>query len=301
MTKKEELWSEIENEYERKFNSNETKKGEEEMEEESINKKYVGLGCIGLFAVVAIVLFLMSMFTVPAGRVGVVTRFGAVNRVAYPGFGWRIPIVESVKKMDVRTVKNQVDAAAASKDLQVVTAIIAVNYHLDGTYATNVYQSVGMNYDEVLIDPAVQNTFKAVTAKFTAEELITKRSEVSVLAQKALEEEMLAYHIIVENFNIINFDFSPEYNKAIEDKQVAQQSVQTAQQNLARTRVEAQSRVVEAQGQADAQAALKNTGALSPEYLQYMFLQKWNGVLPQVTGGASPVFNVESYLNQTNP
>lgn len=290
MPKKEDLWSEVGNEYERieKFNSNENKKGKMKME--SNDKKYVGLGCIGLVVVVAAVLFIMSMFTVPAGRVGVVTRFGAVNRVAYPGFGWRIPIVESVKKMDVRTVKNQVDAAAASKDLQVVTAIIAVNYHLDGAYATNVYQSVGMNYDEVLIDPAVQNTFKAVTAKFTAEELITKRSEVSVLAQKALEEEMLTYHIIVENFNIINFDFSPEYNKAIEDKQVAQQSVQTAQQNLARTRVEAESRVVEAQGQADAQAALKNTGALSPEYLQYLALTKWNGILPIYVGGETLPF-----------
>jgi regulator of protease activity HflC (stomatin/prohibitin superfamily) len=261
---------------------------------ENNNKRNIGLGCLGIGLVVGLVLFLMSMFTVPAGRVGVVTRFGAVNRVAYPGFGWRIPIVESVKKMDVRTVKNQVDAAAASKDLQVVTAIIAVNYHLDGQYATNVYQSVGMNYDEVLIDPAVQNTFKAVTAKFTAEELITKRAEVSILAQKALEEEMLNYHIIIENFNIINFDFSPEYNKAIEDKQVAQQSVQTAQQNLARTRVEAEARVVEAQGQADAQAALKNTGALSPEYLQYLALTKWNGVLPVVTSG-TPFIDVSGY------
>jgi len=294
MPKKEDLWSEVSNEYENieRFNSNENKKGENEMENN--NKRNIGLGCGALLIVVVFVLLLLSIFTVPAGRVGVVTRWGAVNRVAYPGLGFKIPIVESVKKMDVRTVKNQVDAAAASKDLQVVTAIIAVNYHLDGAYATNVYQGVGMNYDEVLIDPAVQNTFKAVTAKFTAEELITKRAEVSSLAQKALEEEMLAYHIIVENFNIINFDFSPEYNKAIEDKQVAQQSVQTAQQNLARTRVEAESRVVEAQGQADAQAALKNTGALSPEYLQYLALTKWNGVLPVVTSG-TPFIDVSGY------
>jgi len=264
---------------------------------ENENKKYIGLGCGGALIVLVIVLLLMAGFTVPAGRVGVVTKFGAVNRVAYPGFGWKIPFVESVKKMDVRTVKNQVDAAAASKDLQVVTAIIAVNYHLDGQYATNVYQSVGMEYDEVLIDPAVQNTLKAVTAKFTAEELITKRAEVSILAQKALEEEMSSYHIVIENFNIINFDFSPEYNKAIEDKQVAQQSVQTAQQNLARARVEAQAKVVEAQGQADAQAALKNTGALSPEYLQYLALTKWNGILPIFTSG-TPFIDITEFTSK---
>jgi regulator of protease activity HflC (stomatin/prohibitin superfamily) len=296
-----ELWKDQDNEFERinKFNANEYKEERKKMENKT--KRNIGLGCGGLLIVVVFVLFLMSIFTVPAGRVGVVTRWGAVNRVAYPGLGFKIPFAESVKKMDVRTIKNQVDAAAASRDLQVVTAIIAVNYHLDGAYATNVYQQIGMNYDEVLVDPAVQNTFKAITARFTAEELITKRAEVSVLAQKALGEQMLNYHIIVENFNIINFDFSPEYNAAIEAKQVAQQQVETAKQLLAKAQIEAQTVTAQAQGQADAQKALRDTGALTPEYLQYMFLQKWNGILPQVTGGASPVFDVQGYLNKSNP
>lgn len=264
---------------------------------DSESKKSIGFGCGGLLLLFAVIVFIMAAFTVPAGRVGVITRFGAVNRVAYPGFGWKIPFVESIKKMDVRTVKNQVDAAAASKDLQIVTAVVAVNYHLDGQYATDVYQSIGMNYDETILDPAVQNIFKDTTAEFTAEELITKRSEVGALAKKNLEIAMAPYHIIIENFNIINFDFSPEYNKAIEDKQVANQRVQTAQQDLARARVEAQAKVVEAQGQADAQAALKNTGALSPEYLQYLALTKWNGILPVVTSG-TPFIDITGFTGK---
>ncbi len=196
--------------------------------------------------------------------------------------------------MDVRTLKDQVDVAAASKDLQTVTSTVAVNYHLDGQYAAAVYQSVGMHYQDVLIAPAVQNIFKATTAKYTAEELITKREQVRLDSEKALETQLLAYHVIVENFNIVNFDFSPEFNAAIEAKQVAQQQVETAKQLLAKAQIEAQTAVAQAQGQADAQAALKNTGALTPEYLEYLALTKWNGVLPIVTSG-TPFIDVTGF------
>jgi regulator of protease activity HflC (stomatin/prohibitin superfamily) len=247
-----------------------------------------------LVILIAIVLFFMSINRVDAGYVGVITRWGAVNRVVYPGISWKIPIAEGIRKMDVRTQKDQVDASAASRDLQVVTSTIAVNYHLDGQYATNVYQNVGMLYQDILIAPAVQNIFKAVTAQYTAEELITKREQVRVKAEEALAAQLAVYHVIVENFNIINFDFSPEFNAAIEAKQVAQQQVETAKQLLAKAQIEAQTAVAQAQGQADAQAALKNTGALTPEYLEYLALTKWNGVLPIVTSG-TPFIDVTGF------
>jgi regulator of protease activity HflC (stomatin/prohibitin superfamily) len=247
-----------------------------------------------LVILVAIVLFFMSINRVDAGYVGVITRWGAVNRVVYPGISWKIPIAEGIRKMDVRTQKDQVDATAASKNLQTVTSTIAVNYHLDGQYAAAVYQSVGMNYQDILIAPAVQNIFKATTANFTAEELITKREQVRLDAEKALAEQLLAYHVIVENFNIVNFDFSPEFNASIEAKQVAQQQVETAKQLLAKAQIEAQTAVAQAQGQADAQAALKNTGALTPEYLEYLALTKWDGVLPIVTSG-TPFIDVTGF------
>jgi regulator of protease activity HflC (stomatin/prohibitin superfamily) len=151
-----------------------------------------------------------------------------------------------------------------------------------------------MHYQDILIAPAVQNIFKATTAKYTAEELITKREQVRLDSEKALETQLLAYHVIVENFNIVNFDFSPEFNAAIEAKQVAQQQVETAKQLLAKAQIEAQTAVAQAQGQADAQAALKNTGALTPEYLEYLALTKWNGVLPIVTSG-TPFIDVTGF------
>lgn len=257
-------------------------------------------GC-GLLAFVALGLVLMGIFTVSAGHVAIVTRFGAVNRTAYPGLNFKIPIVEGKVDMDVRTLKDQVDAAAASKDLQVVTSKIAVNYHLDARYAVDVYQNIGYNYKDVVIAPAIQNTFKFTTAQYTAEQLITNRESVRVTAEKALTEQLAVYHVVVENFNIVNFDFSPEFNAAIEKKQVAQQEVETAKQHLAQAQVDALATVAQAQGQADAQKALKDTGSLSPEYLQYLFLTKWNGILPYVMGNNQSIIDIGKFLPSPAP
>ena len=179
-----------------------------------------------------------------------------------------------------------------------VTSLIAVNYHLDGTRAKEVFESVGSDYTNIIVAPAIQNTFKAVTAQFSAEELITKRDEVRLLAEEELTKQLGPYFIVVENFNIVNFDFSTEYQQAIEAKQVAQQQVETSKQKLAQAEIDAQTVIAQAKGQADAQKALNQTGALTPEYLQYLFLTKWNGILPQVmTGGSDTMIDVSRFLN----
>lgn len=239
----------------------------------------------GVLFIFAAVFFLLIMpFTkvwavVDAGSVGVVTRFGAVNRVVYPGIVIKLPFfLERIAHMETRTQKEQADAEAASKDLQTVHSTIALNYHLDGTKAVDVFQKIGTEYKERVIDPAMQEAFKSTTAKFTASELIGRREEVKQLAFQELKTRLAVYHIIVDNFNIINFDFSKEYNDAIEQKQVAQQ-------NLEKAKLEAQSAKTQAEGQAQSQKALKDTGSLSPEYLEFLALQKWNGVLPMYTSG----------------
>jgi regulator of protease activity HflC (stomatin/prohibitin superfamily) len=251
-----------------------------------------------IFIIIAIIALTQSVYTVPAGSIGIITQWGAVNRVIMPGIGMKLPLAEAVQLMSVRTQKDQVDATAASKDLQRVTSTIAVNYHLDGEHAVDVFSSVGMDYQDILLAPAIQNIFKATTAQYTAEELITKREEVRLRAEEALITQLLIYHVVVENFNIVNFDFSPEYNAAIEAKQVAQQQVETAKQRLAQAEVEAQTAIIQAQGQADAQAVLQKSGALTPEYLRYLAITKWDGQLPQVTGGACPVIDVNDVMGE---
>lgn len=222
--------------------------------------------------------FFGSFAFIGAGNVGVVTRFGAVNRVVYPGVVLKIPFVEEVTQMDTRTQKDQVDAESASKDLQTVHSTIAVNYHLEGSQAVAVYQNIGVDYQDKVIAPAIQEAFKSITAQYTAEELITKREFLRNQAQDVLMKRLLPYHILVDNFNIVNFDFSQDFNNAIEQKQVAQQ-------NLEKATIEANTAVTQAQGQANAQKVLKDSGSLSTEYLEFLAVQKWNGVLPYSTSG----------------
>ncbi len=234
---------------------------------------------IALVVVLLLVVFIFQSFTtVEAGHVGVVTRLGAVNRVVRPGLIIKFPFVETVYQMETRTQKEQVDAAAASKDLQEVKSTIALNYHLDGTKAVVVYQNIGIEYVDRVIAPAMQEAFKATAAEMTAEDLIGKREAVKQIAYARLKERLARYNIIVDDFNIVNFDFSQDFNSAIEQKQVAQQ-------NLERAKIEATTALTQAQGQANAQKALKDSGSLSPEYLQFVAIQKWDGKLPNATSG----------------
>ena len=252
-----------------------------------------------ILIVLAVIILATSLFyEVPAGNIGVVLRFSAVNRVSYPGINIKLPFVERVVLMNVRTQKDEAQATAVSENLQVVTSIIAVNYHLDGTRAQEVYEKIGADYANIIVAPAIQNTFKAVTAQFTAEELITRRDEVRLLAEEKLTDQLEPYFVVVENFNIVNVDFSAEYQQAIEAKQVAQQQVETSKQKLAQAEIDAQTVIAQAKGQADAQKALNQTGALTPEYLQYLFLTKWNGILPQVmTSGNEMMIDISRFLS----
>jgi regulator of protease activity HflC (stomatin/prohibitin superfamily) len=251
-------------------------------------------------ALLVVAAFVQSYVVVDAGYVGVVTQFGAVTGMVYdPGFHLKLPFVQEVEVFDVRTQKEQVDATAASKDLQAVKSVIALNYHLDAAQASTVYQTIGTLYKERVVDPAIQEAFKSATAQFTAEELITKRTEVKALAQNTLAEQLKRSHVIVDDLNIVNFDFSEEYNKAIEAKQVASQQVLKAKQDLERARVEAEQAVVEAKGRADSQLVEAEAAAkaqqlqqqsLTELYIQNKAVDKWDGKLPQYNGGGALPF-----------
>lgn len=249
-------------------------------------------------AIVALIAIFGSTYTIPAGNVGVVTWFGKVERTASPGFNFKWPIAESVTRMNIQTQLDQADAEAASSDLQDAKATIAINYHLDPLWAAQVYQTIGTGYKDTILTPMVQNSFKEFTAAHTAEQLITQREAVRLAAEEDIKTKAAVYHIIVDNFQITNFQFSPEYQAAIEAKQVAQQGVETKKQLLAQAQVDAQTAVAQAQGtanskvvqaQADAQVVTINAKAqadanqliaqsITPTLLQYQYIQKVQGV-----------------------
>ena len=202
--------------------------------------------------------------------------------------------------MDVKIQKEEVEASAASRDLQEVTSVVALNFHLDPNKVTSIYQKVGMKYQERIIDPAVQESVKAATAEFTAEELITKRGEVREEIKRLLKEKIEPMGILVDEFNIVDLDFSEAFNRAIEAKVTAQQRALEAENDLARVKMEAEQRIAQATAEAEAiriqsQAVTQQGGK---DYVNLKWIEAWQAGGSQVPNfitsdnGGSFLFNL---------
>ena len=254
-------------------------------------KSYIVIGTIFL---VLSVLFCSSFRTIKSGQVGIRVRFGkVVSSQMNEGVNFKIPVIEKIVKMNIQVQKTEIETESSSKDLQLVNMKLAVNYKIDGKKAKDLYKNVGTKYEDVILQPAIQESIKAVTSKYTAEELITKRNEVSIESMKELDNKVKKYGIIIDNFNITNFNFSEEFNKAIEEKQVAEQKVLTAKQELERAKVEAEKKVTIAE--AEKQANDLKIQSLTDNIIKEKMIEKWNGELPKVTGNGS-VFDISSIL-----
>ena len=266
------------------------------------NMGNIGCGTIATVGIMflLVVLAFSSTARVETGHIGVVTRFGAAtDKLFQPGLNFKIPFVEGVESLSIQTQKKEADAAAASRDLQAVNAKIAVNYRLDSTKVQEVFKTIGREYQSIVIDPQVQEAFKQTTAEYTAEELITKREEVKSKARARLLERLKRYNIIVDDFTIIDFDFaSQEFKNVIEAKQVAAQEVLKAEQErqlqavrntqaVAKAEADKTVAITQAQGQAESQKLQQQS--LSDLYIQNKAIDKWDGKLPQFSGGNTPL------------
>ena len=249
---------------------------------------------IVLVVVVLVLLFWLSPFgTIGAGERGVHLRFTApTGKVMGEGLYFLIPLMESVQRMDIKIQKEEMKSDAASKDLQTVHSVVALNFHVDPNQVMKIYQEVGLDFKNRIIDPAMQEAIKASTAKFTAEELITKRELVRDDIKAQLSTRLKDHDILVDEFNIVNFEFSQVFNDAIEAKVTAEQSALTAKNKLEQIKFEAEQKVAEAKGKAEAITIESNALRSNPQILELRALEKWNGTLPQVTGGAIPFINL---------
>lgn len=253
------------------------------------------VGLVLIFLVVFTGMF-SSMQSIGAGEIGIHTRFGSVVGEMTPGLHFITPFTDSVSIFDVQTQKEQVDAAAASSDLQDVHTTIAVNYNLDTTKVSDLYSRIGVNYQTKVIDPAIQETVKSVTANYTAEELITKRSQVTADVEKLLGDKLSPSDINVSTVNIVNFNFSDQFNQAVESKVTAEQNALAAKNKLDQVNFEAQQTVASAKAQAEAiqiqaQAIQQQGGA---NYVQLQAVNKWDGHLPtqMIPGATLPFINL---------
>jgi prohibitin 2 len=256
--------------------------------------------------IIIIIIMSESVVIVQAGHRGVVLYVGAVeNRVLGEGLHFIVPFAEQVIQLEVRTLKFQADASAASNDLQEVATVIALNYHINPNDANVIYQQLGADYSDRIIAPTIQESVKASVAKFNAEELITKRETAKGVIASTIRNTLSARNINVENVFITDFKFSEAFATQIEQKVVAFQKYLTEQNNLKSVQVIANQTVVQAQAQARANVARASgegqaikiiTEQLrqSPQYLQWQSINRWNGQMPYSLGGsgAFPFFQL---------
>lgn len=279
--------------------------------------RIIGSAAVGIFA---LVLATSSWTTVPSGSTGVIVTLGKTQSYTYEeGFHFKAPFVTKVVKMSNQVQKTETNAAATSKDLQTVNSTIAINYHLSGDSSNKIYKQVGQSYAETLLDPAIQESVKNCMAQYSAEQLITQRSAVSADIYNELSEKMNEYGIFIDEFNIINFDFSTEFNNAIEAKQVAEQNklkaetekeqrvieaeasarekelAAEAEANATLAKANAEAEAIRVKADAEAEANSKISASLTPEVLDKQKLDKWNGDVPQTIlgGNSSSVYVVD--------
>ena len=262
----------------------EEKKKREELEKEEM-RKIIKWSCIWVWVLILIVLFFKSWFIVEPWYNGFTVTLGKINKTVYSDWlHLKTPIITKAVKYNIQTQKLEAITEASSKDLQTVTASIVVNYKYKESEVVNLYKNVGKEEKvaEKIITPAVQEVFKSVVAKYSAEQLITERSVVSKDIEDSLNKRLESYGIQIQLFNIVNFDFSKSFNDAIEAKVTAEQNALAEKNKLEKVKYESEQKVVAAEAQAkaieiQAKAIQTQWGA---EYVKLKWIEKWNGQLP---------------------
>lgn len=248
------------------------------------------------FIIIIVLLLLSKSYEIiRPGYRWILVRLGNVQWALDEGIHFKLPFIDRIERLDVRTKKEQEQADSSSKDLQIVTTTLALNYRLLPSKVENILQEIGNEYmvRDTIIAPAIQEAVKSATAKYTAEELITKRDEVSISIKEILAERLRKSHVEVSDVNIENFAFSTEFNKAIEAKVTAEQEALRAKNDLERIKFEAEQAKARAEGEAnailqnaiaEAEGITEVTKALTREYVQYEMVKNWKGEVPQING-----------------
>ncbi len=275
---------------------------------EGFDPKNVRPRNIGLVLIIIFLFIILwgTFVIIPAGHRGVVLWWGSVeNRIMGEGLNFKVPIAENVIKVDVRVQPHPFkEIDAASKEYQMVKLTGMMNFHIDPSFVNELYQKVGLDFANKVIDPAFNDFVKEVVPIYQITEILPKREEIRKRAMSKLGDNLSRYHIVVDDIYFANIRFTPDYERAIEAKQVAQQQVETQRQILAQREIEAQQKVATAKGEAEsilvvahgqAKANEALARSISPILVQYKGIEKWNGILPQVSGSSIPLIDLGKF------
>lgn len=263
---------------------------------------------IGIVVLVIIgVVVSASVKIVEAGHRGVLLYWSAVDTSVPPlqeGLHFVAPFANEVVNIEVRTLKFERSTTSASRDLQTVSTTVTVNYHPSPESVHHLYQDLGLDYQNRVIQPAIDETVKQVTAKYNAEELITKRPLVKTDIENSIRERLTEFNVLTDVISITDFQFSPLFAQAIEAKVEAEQRALQAENDLRRIQVEARQQeaisegiakanIAEAEGESEAIRIINEALANNPNYLEWLKTQKWDGKLPLVVGeGGTPFIQI---------
>jgi regulator of protease activity HflC (stomatin/prohibitin superfamily) len=259
-----------------------------------ITRKQIILAVLGLFLFAWVVI---AIDIVQTGNTQVVTRFGKVVRTNGEGLAFHIPLVERTKSIDTTIRRESATAVAATSNLQQVTTDVAVNYRITQENAVKQYQNfTKKDFVQIIVQPKIQDSIKAVTPTYTAETLVLDRAKVAADIKGLIEKALGEYGIDVVDVSITNFSFSDDYTKAVADKSVLVQQVAAAKLNTEKVELEGQNNILAAQKAAavralEAQATEKNIELTKLE-LQRQAMSKWNGVMPTTMTSDTSILSI---------
>ncbi|NDV47138.1 prohibitin family protein [Paludibacter sp. 221] len=239
-----------------------------------INAKHVILIVV---AFVLVVFLFNSFYTIDTGERGVVLRFGRLTAIADEGLNIKVPFIDEVKKMSIRDHNLTMRSEVSSSDIQTIAVEVGLVYSLDPKQVDRVFQTYGTNIENTLIRPTLSEKINAVIAEYPIEAFVEKRAEISNRINNTFAAQVAGSGIMVKSLLITNHDFSDEFNKAIEDKKIAEQGALAAKFTLERMKLEAEAQKIK-------------QASLSDMVLQEMAINKWDGKMPQYFSGANLPF-----------
>lgn len=230
-------------------------------------------------------------FVVGAGQVGVTfNRINGNTRSYSQGMHFKIPFVQYAVKFDVKTRRLDILAEGASKDLQVVKIETVLNYHLKYDAVNELYVKVGKDYIEKVIEPAVNESVKYSISQYPVEQIIVEREKVKSSIEESLTKKLSEYNIILESLNLVDIDFTDEFNKVVEQKQIEEQKIKTAEYQRRQAEEYKKKTILEAEAEAQKQQLLKQT--TSKEVIELKWIERWDGELPQIISGKDNILMI---------
>lgn len=242
--------------------------------------------------VMGLILILGSWYSVAPGEVGVAfSRISGETSSHSQGIHLKMPFLTGIEKFDVKTQRVDIKSESASKDLQKVDIDVVLNYHLDYDKVNELFVRVGADYTKKIMEPAVHEAVKAATAQLPVEQIIVQRESLRNSVEALLANRLSPYHITLESVNLTDIRFHDDFNKVVEEKQIEEQKIKTAQYQRMQAEEKKKQTILEAEAQAEAQRLQKQT--ITQDIIALRWIEKWDGTLPSTVLGDKSVMMVQ--------